>query len=66
MSIVDRKRDLVLRNGFNVYPREVEKVLIRHPAVGQVAVIGLETLEVGEEVCAVVMPPTACRSTAMS
>jgi long-chain acyl-CoA synthetase len=54
VTIVDRKKDMVLRGGFNVYPREVEEVLARHPAVAQVAVIGLPDATYGEEVCAVV------------
>jgi long-chain acyl-CoA synthetase len=54
--IVDRKKDLVIRGGFNVYPREVEEVLMRHPEVAQVAVIGVPDPEKGEEVCAVVVP----------
>ncbi|SDS55257.1 long-chain acyl-CoA synthetase [Nocardioides scoriae] len=54
--IVDRTKDLVIRGGFNVYPREVEEVLVRHPDVAQVAVIGLPDAEHGEEVCAVVVP----------
>jgi len=56
ITIVDRKKDLIIRGGFNVYPREVEEVLNRHPAVAQVAVIGLPDDRVGEEVCAVVVP----------
>jgi long-chain acyl-CoA synthetase len=55
VSIVDRKKDLVIRGGFNVYPREVEERLLRHPAVGQVAVIGVPHETYGEEVCAVVV-----------
>ncbi|HEU0132539.1 MAG TPA: long-chain fatty acid--CoA ligase [Mycobacteriales bacterium] len=55
VAIVDRKKDMVLRGGFNVYPREVEEVLLRHPAVGQVAVIALPDETHGEEVCAVVV-----------
>jgi long-chain acyl-CoA synthetase len=55
VTIVDRKKDMVLRGGYNVYPREVEEVLLRHPAVAQVAVIGLPDPEYGEEVCAVVI-----------
>jgi long-chain acyl-CoA synthetase len=54
VTIVDRKKDMVLRGGFNVYPREVEEVIARHPAVAQVAVIGLPDPTYGEEVCAVV------------
>ncbi|MEU7145744.1 long-chain fatty acid--CoA ligase [Nocardia sp. NPDC046473] len=54
LSIVDRKKDMLVRGGYNVYPREVEEVLICHPAVGQVAVIGVPDARLGEEVCAVV------------
>ncbi len=56
ISIVDRKKDLIIRGGFNVYPREVEEVLARHPGVAQVAVIGVPDPVQGEEVCAVVVP----------
>jgi len=55
VTILDRKKDLILRGGFNVYPREVEEHLLRHPAVAQVAVIGLPHDVQGEEVCAVVI-----------
>lgn len=55
LSIVDRKKDLVIRGGFNIYPREVEEVLVRHPAVSEVAVIGVPDEAKGEEVCAVVV-----------
>ena len=56
ITIVDRKKDLVIRGGFNVYPREVEEALARHPAVVQVAVIGVPDPVHGEEICAVVVP----------
>ncbi|MGW4293620.1 long-chain-fatty-acid--CoA ligase [Micromonospora chersina] len=59
ITIVDRKKDMIIRGGFNVYPREVEEVLARHPAVGQVAVIGVPDPRHGEEVCAVVVPDPA-------
>jgi long-chain acyl-CoA synthetase len=52
---VDRKKDMVLRGGFNVYPREVEEVLLRHPDIAQVAVIGVPHDTYGEEVCAVIV-----------
>ena len=55
VAIVDRKKDMVLRGGFNVYPREVEEVLLRHPAIAQVAVIAVPHDTLGEEVCAVVV-----------
>jgi long-chain acyl-CoA synthetase len=53
--IVDRKKDMLLVGGFNVYPREVEEVLYTHPAVGDAAVIGAPDPIRGEEVVAVVM-----------
>jgi long-chain acyl-CoA synthetase len=55
VTIVDRKKDMVIRGGYNVYPREVEETMLRHPAVGQIAVIGLPDPQYGEEVCAVVI-----------
>ncbi|MFE3902523.1 long-chain fatty acid--CoA ligase [Streptomyces sp. NPDC059153] len=55
LSIVDRKKDLVIRGGFNIYPREVEEVLVRHPAISEVAVIGVPDEARGEEICAVVV-----------
>ncbi|MGD9863153.1 MAG: class I adenylate-forming enzyme family protein [Pseudodonghicola sp.] len=53
--IVDRKKDMIISGGFNVYPSEVEKVLYRHPAVFEVAVIGVPDKEWGEAVKAVVV-----------
>ena len=53
--IVDRKKDLILRGGYNVYPREVEEVLYEHPAVAECAVIGVPHEEYGEEVAAAVV-----------
>jgi long-chain acyl-CoA synthetase len=55
IRILDRKKDMVVRGGYNVYPRDVEEVLLRHEAVGQVAVIGLPDDTYGEEVVAVVV-----------
>ena len=52
--IVDRKKDLVIRGGYNVYPREIEEVLYAHPAVAEAAVIGRPDDKLGEEVVAVV------------
>ncbi len=53
--IVDRTKDMIIRGGFNVYPREVEEVMIKHPAVSLVAVIGIPHEEMGEEVKAFVV-----------
>ena len=55
VTIVDRKKDMIIRGGYNVYPRDVEEVLLRHEAVGQVAVIGLPDPQYGEEITAVVV-----------
>jgi long-chain acyl-CoA synthetase len=52
--IVDRVKDLIIRGGYNVYPREVEEVLYEHPGVAEVAVIGVPHEEFGEEIVAVV------------
>lgn len=53
--IVDRSKDMIIRGGFNVYPREIEEVLISHPAVSLVAVIGVPHESHGEEIKAVVV-----------
>jgi long-chain acyl-CoA synthetase len=52
--IVDRKKDLIIRGGYNVYPREVEEALYEHEAVAEVAVIGIQDDDLGEEVGAAV------------
>jgi long-chain acyl-CoA synthetase len=57
-EIVDRKKDMIIRGGYNVYPREIEEVLYEHPAVAEAAVIGLLHAALGEEVgAAVVVKP---------
>jgi long-chain acyl-CoA synthetase len=52
--IVDRKKELIIRGGYNVYPREIEEVLYEHPAVLEAAVVGVPHAELGEEVGAAV------------
>ena len=54
LYIVDRKKDLIIRGGFNVYPRDVEDVLVQHPAVQIAAVVGRPSERHGEEVVAFV------------
>jgi len=55
VAIVDRKKDMILRGGYNVYPRELEEVIMTHPAVSLVAVIGVPDEKMGEEVKAFVV-----------
>jgi long-chain acyl-CoA synthetase len=52
--IVDRKKEMIIRGGYNVYPREVEDVIYGHPAVDEVAVVGVPDVRLGEEVKAYV------------
>ncbi|GAA3534601.1 AMP-dependent synthetase [Aeromicrobium flavum] len=54
LTIVDRVKDLVIRGGYNVYPREVEEVLYEHPGIVEVAVVGIPDEHYGEEIAAVI------------
>jgi long-chain acyl-CoA synthetase len=54
LYIVERKKDLIIRGGFNIYPREVEEVLYAHPAVAEAAVVGMRDPLMGEDVLAFV------------
>jgi fatty-acyl-CoA synthase len=51
-NIVGRIKDMVIRGGENIYPREIEEFLYRHPKVADVAVVGLPDARFGEELCA--------------
>jgi long-chain acyl-CoA synthetase len=53
--IVDRKKDLIIRGGFNIYPREIEEVLHEHPSVTQAVIVGIPHPGLGEEVGAAVV-----------
>jgi long-chain acyl-CoA synthetase len=55
LSIVDRKKDMILRGGYNIYPRELEEVLMTHEAVSLVAVVGVPDERLGEEVKAFIV-----------
>jgi long-chain acyl-CoA synthetase len=55
LYVVERKKDLIIRGGFNIYPREVEEILYAHPAVAEAAVIGMPDPVMGEEVLAFVV-----------
>jgi len=56
LFLVDRKKDVIIRGGYNVYPREVEEILYKHPAVREVAVVGVPDPVLGEEVVALIVP----------
>jgi long-chain acyl-CoA synthetase len=64
LYVVDRKKDLIIRGGFNVYPRDAEEVLLAHPAVAQAAVVGRPDARLGEEVVAFVSPRPGAEVTA--
>ena len=55
LFIVSRKKELIIRGGYNVYPSEIENVLHAHPAVAEAAVVGIPDERLGEEVMAVVI-----------
>ncbi|MFH8800883.1 long-chain fatty acid--CoA ligase [Streptomyces sp. NPDC017936] len=55
LYIVDRKKDMIIRGGYNVYPREIEEVLHEHPAVALAAVVGVPHEQLGEEIAAAVV-----------
>ena len=61
--IVDRKKELIIRGGFNIYPREIEEVLYEHPDVREAAVIGIPHPDLGEEVAAAVALKSGATST---
>lgn len=61
LTIIDRAKDMIISGGFNVYPREIEDVLARHPAVAQAAVIGVPDEKWGERITAIVVPRQGAR-----
>ncbi|MCF3135208.1 long-chain-fatty-acid--CoA ligase [Streptomyces olivochromogenes] len=63
LYIVDRKKDMIIRGGYNVYPREIEEVLHEHPAVALAAVLGVPHEQLGEEVGAAVVLRKDARAT---
>lgn len=64
LAIVDRKKDLILRGGMNVYPREIEEVLLTHPAVALAAVVGVPDERLGEDVKAYIVLKAGAQATA--
>ena len=64
--IVDRKKDMIIRNGMRVYPREVEEILYTHPAVAEAAVFGVPDALHGEEIACLVTLKEGAEATAES
>jgi len=64
LFIVERKKDLIIRGGLNVYPKDVEEVIHKHPAVHEVAVVGVPDDRMGEEVCAFIVRHSEAQVTA--
>ncbi len=66
LTLKDRSKDVIISGGSNIYPREVEEVLLRHPAVAEVSVVGQADAEWGEIVIAFIVPrgpaPDTCRT----
>jgi long-chain acyl-CoA synthetase len=60
LFLLDRKKDVILRGGYSVYPREVEEALHQHPAVREAVVVGVPHARLGEEVAALVVTDAGC------
>ena len=60
LYLADRRTDLIISGGVNIYPAEIEEALIMHPAVADVAVIGVPDAEMGQSVLAIVQPAGGC------
>jgi long-chain acyl-CoA synthetase len=61
LFLVDRKKEMIIRGGYNVYPREVEEVLYEHPGVQEAAVVGVPHASLGEEILALVVSRPGAR-----
>lgn len=56
LVVTGRAKDIIIRNGENISPKEVEDVLVRHPAIAEIAIVGLPDARTGERACAVIVP----------
>ena len=65
LFLLDRKKDVILRGGYSVYPREVEEALHQHPAVREAVVVGVPNARLGEEVVALVVADRGCSEDAV-
>ncbi|MCY4425950.1 MAG: AMP-binding protein [Halieaceae bacterium] len=61
LVITGRLRDLIIRNGENISPKEVEDLLVRHPDIEEIAIVGLPDPHTGERACAVIVPRTGAQ-----
>ncbi|MDP2134110.1 MAG: AMP-binding protein, partial [Sulfuritalea sp.] len=64
LTLMDRSKDVIISGGSNIYPREVEEILLRHPAVSEVSVVGQRDAEWGEIVIAFIVPRGAAPDSA--
>jgi fatty-acyl-CoA synthase len=63
LSIMDRRKDMVISGGVNIYPREIEDVLLRHDGVAEAAVVGIPDAQWGERLAAIIVPRPGRRAT---
>ena len=61
LVVTGRAKDIIIRNGENISPKEVEDLLIGHPDIAEVAIVGLPDPRTGERACAVIVPKTSAR-----
>jgi non-ribosomal peptide synthetase component E (peptide arylation enzyme) len=69
LAVSGRAKDIIIRNGENISPKEIEDILVAHPDVGEVAIVGLPNARTGETACAFIVPkqgpgpdvPSLCR-----
>ena len=63
LVIVGRAKDIIIRHGENIAPKEVEDLLINHPAITEIAIVGLPDAKTGERACAVIVPTGTAKPT---
>ena len=58
LVVTGRAKDIIIRNGENISPKEVEDILVGHPGIAEIAIVGLPDARTGERACAVIVPIT--------
>jgi non-ribosomal peptide synthetase component E (peptide arylation enzyme) len=66
LVVTGRAKDLIIRNGENIAPKEIEDILIDHPGIAEIAVVGLPDARTGERACAVIVPTDQARPDVVS